>query len=124
MLAAVLQKPEEQEQVGLRPASEAAGSRCGARRNGRRICELRAAFLVERLDLFGHGVALQDAEILAQAERDAARQPGDVFRLGDIHERLQPHIDMMAKPSLDALRDVVLVDRGEVLVGKKREIGL
>ena len=36
--------------------------------------ELGAAVLIQGLDLVGDGVALQNAEILAQAEGDAARE--------------------------------------------------
>ena len=82
--------------------------------------ELRTAFLIDGLDLVGHRIALQDAEILAQAEGNALRKPGDLLGLRDFLQRLQAHVDVMAEPGLDARRDVVLVDGRQVLVGEQR----
>ena len=74
MLAPVLQQPKQQEQVS-RGGFQQQGKINMMRAETHAIfLSWRAAFLVEGLDLLGDRVALQNAEILAQAESDARAQ--------------------------------------------------
>ena len=80
--------------------------------------KLGARRLIERVDLVGHGVALQNAEVLLQAERDAARQTLQSPSAADIStsgfslsaiDILQPRLQARRAPSrVSASRDMLV----------------
>src|SRR5271165_1876317 len=101
MLCAVLQDPEQKQQVRGYRLKEKREIDVMRAKPHTIFAELRAPLLIDGLDLFGDGVPLQNAKIFTEPERDAACEARNVLGFRDLDQRLQPHFDVMGKPSLD-----------------------
>ena len=78
-----------------------------------------AGFLIETADVFGHIAAVQEAEILDELERDAARHAGKLLGGLEIEERLERRLDLVVDEALDAGGDLVARGAGQLLVGEQ-----
>ena len=75
------------------------------------FAQLAAIGLVEGLDLGRRRVAAEDAEILGQAEGEAAGEARQILCLAERHQRLEPRVEMGGKPGFEAFHHALAVGR-------------
>ena len=97
----------------MRAEADAEGAHAGAR------------FLVEAAHLLGDLGAVDDAEILDQAEGDAARRRRQRLGGAEVDQRLQQRLDLVREPEVDPrLRPVRAGRLGQRVVGEQDEARL
>src|SRR5262249_55282527 len=88
------------------------------------FAQLSPRRLVEGANLLRDLLAAQHTEVLPETKGDAAREPGDVLRGIDLHQRLQALTHEFGEPGNEAFAHLLLVRGWQVLVSVDDDRGL